>query len=155
MPHLGIDLFARAQYSFGKPMARAEQIGLVGANGLSGFDAGRFMGDSGIVGRAEFSSPWNTDLAGNGLATASPYLFGSYGTVWLMQPTSLEQARTSAGAYGLGVRFGGAPRAAGDSPAGPLGAIDQATLTLEWARQYGSQAEDGGDRITFSGAIKF
>ncbi|MDR3495761.1 MAG: ShlB/FhaC/HecB family hemolysin secretion/activation protein [Ancalomicrobiaceae bacterium] len=153
--HLGIDLFARAQTSFGKPMARAEQIGLVGSNGLTAFDAGLFQGDSGIVGRVEVSSPWSVDLA-QGLASASPYLFGDLGSIWLMQPTSVERQQTNAASWGLGFRLGAAPAPPGSPNASVLsGILDQVSFSLEWGHQYRSDAIRASDRLTISSSIQF
>lgn len=155
MEHLGVDAFARAQTSFGKPLLRSEQIGLVGPNGISGFDAGTFQGDSGIVGRAELSSPWTVDLT-SGAATVSPYAFGDIGAVWLLQPTAVERRRTTAGSLGLGLRLGAAPNPAGSARTNDLsGILDQATLSLEWGHQYRSDGTRTGDRFTISSSIQF
>jgi len=153
--HLGLDLFIRAQTSFGKPLPRAEQIGLVGGNALSAFDSGTFQGDSGVVGRAELSSPWTVDL-GTGAASFSPYAFGAIGSVWLMQPTSVERRQVTAGAFGLGIRLGAAPNPPGSARTGELsGLIDQASLSLEWGHQYRTDGTRVGDRFTISSAIQF
>ncbi|SEG72821.1 ShlB/FhaC/HecB family hemolysin secretion/activation protein [Bosea lathyri] len=153
--HLGLDLFARAQTSFGKPLPRAEQIGIVGSNALSTFDAGTFQGDSGIVGRAELSSPWAVDL-GTGAASVSPYAFGAIGSVWLMQPTSVERRQVTAGSFGLGIRFGAAPNPPGSPQTNDLsGFIAQAALSLEWGHQYRNDGRAAADRFTISSALQF
>ncbi|MDR3374268.1 MAG: ShlB/FhaC/HecB family hemolysin secretion/activation protein [Ancalomicrobiaceae bacterium] len=153
--HLGFDLFARAQTSFGKPLLRAEQIGLVGGNGISGFDAGTFQGDSGLVGRAELSSPWTVD-ATTGAASVNPYAFGDVGSVWLMRPTSVERRQTTAGTLGLGLRIGAAPSPPGSQNQNYFsGILDQASLSLEWGHQYRADGIRAGDRFTISSAIQF
>ncbi len=155
MDHLGVDLFARAQTSFGKPLVRSEQIGLVGSNGISSFDAGTFQGDSGIVGRAELSSPWTVDLT-SGAASVSPYAFGDLGSVWLMQPTAVERRQTTAGSFGLGLRLAAAPNPPGGAKTNAFsGVLDQATLSLEWGHQYRSDGTRAGNRFTISSAIQF
>lgn len=155
-PHLGIDLFVHGQHSFGQAMAHAEQIGLIEYNGVSGFDRGSFMGDSGLIGRAEISSSWSTDLGGVGLASAAPYLFGGFGTIWLMSPTAVEQEKTSAASWGVGIRFGGAPTPAAGPVAPVIGStFDQAILSIEWNRQYRTDAAPTGDRFIISGSIQF
>lgn len=153
--HLGLDLFGRAQTSFGQPLPRAEQIGLVGGDRISGFDAGAFQGDSGLVGRAEVSSPWVVDLT-SGAASVAPYAFGDIGAVWLMQPTSLEKRQTMAGSIGLGLRLGAAPNPPGSQTTNQLsGFLDQASLSLEWGHQYRSDGTRAGDRFTISSSIQF
>lgn len=155
LPHLGIDLFGRAQTSFGQALARAEQIGLVGMNGLSAFDSGSFQGDSGLVGRLEVSSPWAVDLP-SGIATASPYAFSDYGSVWLMKPTAVEQRQIDAASWGLGLRLAAAPPPTGSTNPNPFsGIIDQATLSIEWGRQYRTDGTRAVDRVTFYAAIQF
>jgi hemolysin activation/secretion protein len=164
--HLGIDLFARAQTSFGKPLPRAEQIGLVGPNALSGFDAGTFQGDSGLLGRIEISSPWTLDLT-TGAASLVPYAFGDLGAVWLMEPTAVERRKTTAGSFGLGLRIGAAPNPVGAPDAGApdgqsvlrinvlSGIIDQTSLSLEWGHQYRNDGTPAVDRFTISSSIQF
>lgn len=153
--HIGIDLFAQGQTSFGRPLARAEQIGLVGGNGLTAFGAGTFQGDSGAVGRAELSSPWRVDLM-TGAASVSPYAFGDIGAIWLMQPTSIEHNEVTAGSAGLGVRVGAAPNPPGSPKTNEFsGIIDQVNLSLEWGHQYRSDGQPAGERFTFSSAIQF
>jgi len=142
--HLGLDLFARAQTSFGKPLLQSEQIGLVGANGLSSFDAGALQGDSGYVLRGELSSPWYVPLSGS-IISLAPYAFGAVGQVHLEMPTVLETADIIGASYGLGLKVGTA--LAGD-PA-------NASLTLEWGRQHRDDHVPTSDRFSLSGAIQF
>ncbi|WP_354556749.1 ShlB/FhaC/HecB family hemolysin secretion/activation protein [Rhizobium aquaticum] len=155
MEHLGLDLFVRGQTSFGRPLPRAEQIGLVGGNALSAFDAGAFQGDSGLVARAELSSPFAFDLT-SGAANASPYAFGAVGSIWLMNPTAVERRQTTAGTFGLGLRVGAAPNPPGTTATSEFsGIIDQAILSLEWGRQYRNDGTAPKDRFTISSSIQF
>jgi hemolysin activation/secretion protein len=153
--HIGLDLFARAQTSFGKPLPRAEQIGIVGGDAVSAFDAGTFQGDSGVVGRAELSSPWTVDLT-TGAASIAPYAFGDIGAVFLMQPTSVERRQTNAGSLGLGLRLGAAPNPPGNPKPSPFtGILDQTSLSLEWGHQVRTDGTRAGDRFTISSSIQF
>ena len=153
--HFGLDLFARAMTSFGKPLLRAEQIGLVGGFGLSAFDAGTFQGDSGVVGRVELSSPWTVNF-GPGAESLSPYAFGDIGAIWLMQPTVVERHETTAGSLGLGLRLGAAPNPPGSPNATVFsGVLEQALLSLEWGHQYRNDGVPAGDRFTFSSTLQF
>jgi hemolysin activation/secretion protein len=56
--HLAFDFAARAQTSFNRVMASAEQISLSGATGLSPVASGQVQGDSGYVLRAEAQFPF-------------------------------------------------------------------------------------------------
>lgn len=155
MERLGLDLFVRGQTSFGKPLPRAEQIGLVGGNALSAFDAGAFQGDSGLVARAELSSPFVLDLT-SGVANVSPYAFGAVGSIWLMNPTAVERRHTTAGAFGLGLRVGAAPNPPGAAATSEFsGLIDQAIVSLEWGHQYRNDGTAPKDRFTISSSIQF
>lgn len=155
MEHLGLDLFVRGQTSFGKPLPRAEQIGLVGGNALRAFDAGTFQGDSGVVARAELSSPFALDLK-SGAANVSPYAFGALASIWLMNPTAVERRQTTAGAFGLGLRVGAAPNPQGAAVTNEFsGIVEQAILSLEWGRQYRNDGTAPKDRFTISSSIQF
>lgn len=142
--HLGLDLYARAQTSFGKPLLQSEQIGLAGANGLSSFDAGTLQGDSGYVLRGEVSSPWYVPFTG-GIVSLSPYAFGAIGEVHLEMPTVLETASITGASYGLGIKVG---TALAGNPA-------NASKTLEWGRQHRDDDVPDSDRFSLSGAIQF
>lgn len=154
-PHLAVDLYGRAQTSFGMALPRAEQFALTGATALSAFDTGAFQGDSGVVGRLEISSPWQMEVPG-GLAVAAPYAFGAWGETWLMQPTTVEQADVRAAVWGLGLKLGAAPNPPGHPSAGGLsGLLEQATLTLEWGHQNRSDGVRAGDAFRIQGAVQF
>ncbi|TPM37012.1 ShlB/FhaC/HecB family hemolysin secretion/activation protein [Mesorhizobium sp. B2-3-4] len=142
--HLGLDLYARAQTSFGKPLLQSEQIGLVGPNGLSSFDAGALQGDSGYALRGELSSPWFVPFTG-GVVQVSPYLFGAVGEVHLEMPTALETASIVGASYGLGLKLGAALAA---DPS-------NTSLTLEWGRQHRNDHLPTSDRFSLAGAIQF
>ena len=142
--HLGIDLFARAQTSFGKPLLQSEQIGLTGTTGLSSFDAGALQGDSGYVVRGELSSPWYVPFTG-GVLQLSPYLFGAVGEVRLEMPTALESASITGASYGLGIKLG---TAFASDPT-------NTSLTLEWGRQHRNDHQPVSDRFSLSGAVQF
>jgi len=142
--HLGLDLFARAQTSFGKPLLQSEQIGLVGPNGLSSFDAGALQGDSGYVLRGQASSPWFVPLSG-GMVSLAPYVFGAIGEVRLEMPTALESASILGASYGLGLKI---DAALATNPA-------SASLTLEWGRQHRDDHLPTSDRFSLSGAMQF
>jgi len=58
--HLALDLAARAQTSFNRAMASAEQFSLASATGLSPVASGQVQGDSGHVLRAEAQFPFMT-----------------------------------------------------------------------------------------------
>ncbi|MGL4285922.1 MAG: ShlB/FhaC/HecB family hemolysin secretion/activation protein [Phreatobacter sp.] len=147
--HLAVDLRARAQTSFGQPLARSEQMGLASLTGLSSFDSGTFQGDAGYVVRGEIQSPWQMAIP-SGFVVIAPYLFGAYGAVRIERPTVLEAANIHGASYGLGIRMGGAP-AGGQSPIG----LSQVSFSLEWGRQHRSDNKPTTDRVTFSGAVQF
>ncbi|TPL00800.1 ShlB/FhaC/HecB family hemolysin secretion/activation protein [Mesorhizobium sp. B2-4-16] len=142
--HVGLDLLARAQTSFGKPLLQSEQVGLTGATGLSSFDAGALQGDSGYVVRGELSSPWYVPFTG-GVIQVSPYVFGAVGEVRLEMPTALESASIVGASYGLGVKLG---TAFASDPT-------NASLTLEWGRRHRDDHQSISDRFSLSGAIQF
>ncbi|WP_254633932.1 ShlB/FhaC/HecB family hemolysin secretion/activation protein [Mesorhizobium sp. GbtcB19] len=142
--HLGVDLYARAQTSFGKPLLQSEQIGLTGATGLSSFDAGALQGDAGYVVRGELSSPWYLPFTG-GVIQLSPYVFGAVGEVRLEMPTALESASIVGASYGLGIKL---CTAFASDPT-------NTSLTLEWGRQHPDDQRSDSDRFSLSGAIQF
>ncbi|QPC95090.1 ShlB/FhaC/HecB family hemolysin secretion/activation protein [Mesorhizobium sp. INR15] len=142
--HIGLDLFARAQTSFGKPLLQSEQFGLVGANSLSSFDAGALQGDSGYVVRGELSSTWYVPFSG-GLVSLVPYVFGAVGQVHLEKPTALESKDILGASYGFGLKVGTA--LAGDAA--------NTSLSLEWGRQHRDDHLPTSDRFSLNGAIQF
>jgi len=144
--HLAINLTARAQTSFGKPLLHSEQIGIANMAGLSTFDAGSIVGDQGYVTRGELSSPWSLPLPGTSIGVvAAPYVFGAYGEVDLQDPTALEAAHIVATSYGGGLRIGGAVP----------GTLSNGALTLEYGRATRSDGLPAGNRFTVVTAFRF
>jgi hemolysin activation/secretion protein len=119
----GLDLIGAAQWSFGKPLLRPEQIVLDGNDALSAFASGTFSADQGVTLRSELSRAFAIDTLHT---TVAPYVFGAAGHGWLVSATSIEQPAFNAGAVGVGVR------GSVDSSASPPGG----SLTLEVARGY-------------------
>ena len=145
------DLFAvqlegRAQTSFGEPLPLSEQIGLASSNGLSSFYSGQIQGDSGYVIRAELQLQHLLGARDGALNMGlTPYLFGAYGQVELAQSTAVENASLRAGSYGVGLRWGVAPRAGRSS----FGAA------IEAGRQERSDAQRTEDSFIFSLQLRF
>jgi hemolysin activation/secretion protein len=163
---LTVDMRLRGQTSFGKSLPRSEMFGLVGATAVSSFDTGQFQGDSGYLFRTElqFNNVWNGDWGfrvpefpaqegtglppeGNttGVVTFIPYLFGSFGTAIVANPTVLEFERATAGSFGLGFRTGAAPQAS----------FSNSTFSAEYGRQVSSGDGPNGHRLTFATNIQF
>jgi hemolysin activation/secretion protein len=142
---LQLGLTAHGQSSFGKPLFTAESFSLDGPDAISGFASGTFSVDEGAVFRAELGRTYPLPSTG-WLAAVSPYLFASGGRGFVDQPTAVEQAAISAGAFGLGVRTGV------DLSGRPMGAA----LALEAAR-FASNApgEREGWRGNVSLQLKF
>lgn len=144
--HLVANVVARAQTSFGAPLAQSEQIGIASPTGLSALDAGSIAGDQGYVVRGELSSPWSVPLPTSAIGVvASPYVFAAYGKVTLQDPTALEAASIRATSYGAGLRLGGA------AP----GTLSNGSLTLEYGRAHRSDRVPTGDRFTVVSAFRF
>jgi hemolysin activation/secretion protein len=123
-------VLGKAQTSFGTVMASSEQFGLGGFDGLSAFEGGALMGDSGAMVRSELTLPLAVPVieSYSSLGTvAAPYIFGATGFTKLAQATAVESATTYANAFGVGLRFGLSQE---DVSHGT-------TLTLEYA--YGNQ----------------
>ncbi len=142
--HLSLALRGRAQTGFGQVMVNAEEIGIANPDGLSALPTGIVQGDTGFVGRTELRIPFELQTAGV-FARISPYGFGAYGKVHLERPTALEQANTTAAAYGIGVRLNAARRGAGAG--------------LSASIEYGRGKIDGmrgeTDRVTFNILTQF
>ncbi len=75
----------------------------------------------------------------------TPYVFGAYGQVELAQPTAVESASLRAGSYGVGLRWGVAPKAGRSS----FGA------SLEAGRQARSDTQRTEDSFIFSLQFRF
>lgn len=142
--HLVFGLYARGQTSFGQVLARSEQIGIASFQELSTFDAGSLGGDSGWVVRGELSSP-NVLPVGGYTVSATPYLFGATGELFLERPTALERAHLQVSSVGLGIRL-----------ASIIGVtVPQASLTLEFGRRLRDDRIPDGNRFTLVGALRF
>ncbi|SHG10070.1 ShlB/FhaC/HecB family hemolysin secretion/activation protein [Vibrio gazogenes] len=140
-------VLGKAQTAFGNAMPATEQFDLGGAGGLSGFDSGELVGDSGIMIRTELSfsitlPPVDT-FPSLGSAIA-PYVFGALGSVAIEEATAVERSTIYANALGLGLRFGVSQR---DTPS-------QTTLALE----YGHGEQNSGpsdDRFSIRWTTQF
>lgn len=99
---LALSLTGRFQTAFGDALVTSEQFTLVGPQELSAFDSGALRGDSGWVLRSELSTNRRTEISGVPVLVR-PYGFLGVGEAHIETPTALEQSRTSAFAYGVGV----------------------------------------------------
>jgi hemolysin activation/secretion protein len=148
VPHLAMALSGAAQSSFGQPLVHSEEFGISGPGQLSTFDAGTLQGDSGYLARVELSAPFGVPRLGSmthAAAIASPYLFESYGEVFLSDPTAVQQAHVRAGSYGVGLRlYGGAPAS-----------LANAQFGIEFGRQSRSDGLRNGDRLSLTGSINY
>jgi len=123
-------VFGKAQTSFGNVMASSEEFGLGGFDGLSAFEGGALMGDSGAMVRSELAFPLVLPRFGSEstLGTAvAPYVFGAAGVTSLEHATAVEHSTTYANAFGVGLRFG----------VSQIGSSNGTTLTMEYA--HGNQ----------------
>ena len=98
---------AYGQTSFNQPLLLPEQFDIDGANMISGFTVGEFLGDSAWVVRGELGRPFSTTLVPGSAATLifTPYLFGATGERDIYQPTAVEVGSVHVFNYGLGTRF--------------------------------------------------
>ncbi len=134
-----LGLYARAQYCFGQALLRSEQIGIASPAGLSTFDAGTLQGDSGYVLRAELSRSFDLPtILDNVGFVATPYVFGAAGTVYLLDPTALENWSTTAASYGIGLRINDGVR----------GTRSFGSLSLEFGNQQRSDGTPTNTRFT-------
>ncbi|WP_174802872.1 ShlB/FhaC/HecB family hemolysin secretion/activation protein [Martelella limonii] len=142
-----LSLTAKAQTSFGKPLASSEQMGLGGLNWVSAYMVSEIEADTGAAMRAEFAYPntFRPFESHTGFAiSANPYVFAAGGIARLEQPTVLEDEITRAGAFGVGVRFAASEI---DSPY-------DGSLTLEYA--HGASNADGdANRFNLSFVTRF
>ncbi|PWC55056.1 peptide transporter [Azospirillum sp. TSO22-1] len=155
LPHLAVDLAARAQTAFNHAMANAEQISLANATGLSPLPSGKIQGDSGFVLRGELQFPVAATVAlpsigpdadGYDAGTVlTPYLFGAYGSATLAHPTALEKGTGRGTAYGLGLRLGAAVRTS----------FSAMHLSLEYGRYQLDDGSGDGNRLTFTSSLQF
>ncbi|MET3602067.1 ShlB/FhaC/HecB family hemolysin secretion/activation protein [Martelella mangrovi] len=142
-----LSLTAKAQTSFGQPLASSEQMGLGGLNWVSAYMVSEIEADSGAAMRAEFVYPTtfrpfeaHSELA----VSAAPYVFAAGSIAKLQQPTVLEDEITRAGTFGLGIRFAAAE----------IGSSYDGSLTLEYA--HGASSADGqANRFNLSFVSRF
>ena len=99
---LFVTLAGYGQESFNKPLLTSEQFGLVGANMLSGYDAGTFAGDTGWVTRAELGRDFTVPKT---TAVLTPYLFAATGERILEDPTVAGAGEPARLQLGAGVRL--------------------------------------------------
>lgn len=100
--NLSLSVSGRFQSSFGDPLVTSEQLSIVGAQEVSAFDSGALRGDSGFVLRSEISTQVRTEFSELPVLI-SPYVFLGFGEVTLENPSAVEQAKTRATSYGVGV----------------------------------------------------
>lgn len=128
----------RGQTSFGAVLARAERFGIASPSGLSTFDAGTFVGDSGYVARGEFGKPFVLpEILTDWAFMAQPYAFGAVGQIVNTFPTILEYGSVTAASYGIGVRLNDAEK----------GTRSGGSLTLEFGAQQRSDGIPAGVRF--------
>ena len=99
---LFVTLAGYGQTSFNKPLLTSEQFGIVGANMLSGYDAGSLAGDTAWATRAELGHNFAVPKTS---AVLTPYLFAATGERILEDPTTLELASLHASNLGAGLRL--------------------------------------------------
>ncbi len=141
------DLTARAQYSFSGALFNAERFILGGTRALSAYPAGTFSGDHGWLVRGELS--WTNQVFNGTWGGLTPYVFGSRGQVFNVNPTAVEQKSITASALGLGARM----QVALDPLIGPG---RTAELSVEAARQFSNDPLRREEwRFNVSGAVRF
>ena len=126
----------KGQTSFGNVMASSEQFGLGGFDGLSAFEGGALMGDSGAMVRTELTLPLVLPSIASSPslgAAVAPYVFGAAGFTELEQVTAVEDATNHANSFGVGLRFG----------VSQVESVLGTTLTLEYA--HGNQDNGPSD----------
>lgn len=134
----------RVQTSFGDPLVNSEQFSLVGGSELSSFDNGALRGDSGWVVRAELSTRFDSAVAKMPLAI-SPYVFAGYGMALLENPTALEQRKTKAASYGIGV----------DLASSMNSSFRSSSVRIEYGIGTRDDATSDEKRFSISGTFRF
>jgi hemolysin activation/secretion protein len=142
--HLGFSIYARGQTSFGQVMPTSEQIGIASFQELSTFDAGTLGGDSGWVVRGDIEAPWTVQVRSLPVQV-TPYAFAGGGSLYLEQPTALEQSRLDVGSLGVGVQV-----AAVRDPN-----FSDASLTLEFGRAFRNDDVADSNRFSVVGSFRF
>jgi hemolysin activation/secretion protein len=142
---LRLDVFGRAQASFGKPMLVSEQFSLDGPLAVSSYPNGTLNVDEGGTLRGELGRPFAVPEFPVFL-TLSPYVFAAYGAGRLDDPTFIELPTIRATAIGVGLRSGV------DTPDPYRGLA----LGLEFARQYSNLPNlPQAWRLNFGASIRF
>ncbi|MBT9371276.1 ShlB/FhaC/HecB family hemolysin secretion/activation protein [Rhizobium sp. CSW-27] len=132
-----LSVAARAQTSFGDPLAASEQMSITGMDWVSGFNSGEIQADAGAVMRTELAFPVALpalELYPGLGSVVSPYLFAAGGIARLEKASAVEDEITRAGAFGAGMRLALSEKASPRS----------STLSLEYAHgtASGRKTED-------------
>lgn len=141
---IGLSVSGRFQSSFGDPLLTSEQFSLIGSQEVSTMDSGTLRGDSGWVLRSELSTSYPVTIAGRNFQI-SPYLFAGAGQAILENPTVLEQARTKAVFYGIGV----------DLLSNTNSLFRSSSLRIEYGRGERDDGIPDENRFSISGNIRF
>lgn len=140
-----LSLAGFGQTSFDRPLLKSEQYDLVGAQMLSGYNAGSFAGDSAWITRAEIGRniAWPSEALPMVL---TPYLFGATGERILIQPSTFELASLHASNLGGGLRI--FLPVFGTFPASFSGFV-------EGARQHSNDPTQQGWRLFAGGSLRY
>jgi hemolysin activation/secretion protein len=101
----GIDgtVLAFGQTAFNKPLLVSEQFDIGGLRLLSGIFPGTLFGDNAWTVRGEIGRPLTIPEVAGGLHL-TPYLFGAYGGVQIVNPSAVESSTVYASNVGGGLR---------------------------------------------------
>jgi len=175
--HLALNLAARAQTSFNRAMASAEQFSLASSTGLSPVASGQVQGDSGHVLRAEARFPFMAAFnlpsfgAADGAATQSADTPGAPATPGAAKQSSVADAGAMLTPYLFGacgtVRYA-RPTAAESAVthgaayglglrlgAAPRASFSAAMLGLEYGRYTLGDRLGDGNRLTLTVNLQF
>lgn len=141
---IGLAVFGRFQSSFGDPLLTSEQFSLIGSQEVSTMDSGTLRGDGGWVLRSEVSTSYPISVAGRNFQI-SPYLFAGAGQAILENPTVLEQARTKAVFYGIGM----------DLFSNTNSLFRSSSLRIEYGRGERDDGIPDENRFSISGSVRF
>jgi hemolysin activation/secretion protein len=94
---------AFGQTALNNPLLVSEQFDIGGLKMLSGIIPGRLFGDNAWTVRGEIARPFTRPEVAGGLQL-TPYLFGAYGEVQLINPSAVERASAQASNVGGGLR---------------------------------------------------
>ncbi len=141
---VGLSINARAQSSFGDALVSSEQLSLVGPQDLSAFNSGSLRGDSGFLVRTELSTDASIKV-GAIPVLLSPYVFAGFGVAVLENPTSVEQGRTEASSFGIGI----------DIFAQTQSNFRSSSVRIEVGRGKRNDGSADEDRFSISGTFRF